>query len=382
MAVQMCKEKEYNLTDVAVFFGEPDKEVPDPFFNGKGPVRRGCTFCGGCLTGCRFDAKNTLDKNYLYLAQQNGAKILAESKVNDIIPNQSQDGGDGYKILYSQSTSLFKKTKTVTSKGVIFSAGVLGTLPLLHNLKNKSLPNLSNRIGNGIRTNSESLIGVTTFDKQTVFSDGIAIGSILHTDAHSHIEPVRYASGSGFWRLMLAPMASGQNFLSRFFSIIWNFVRHPIKNLRVIFVWDFAKRTQILLFMQTLNSTLKFSLGRLGLKSSMEKGPAPTAFIREAQELAHEFARIVNGKPITLLTESLAGIPTTAHILGGCVMGETKEDGVIDKNNRVFGYKNMYVCDGSMISANPGVNPSLTITALSERAMSKIPAKQENDSYN
>jgi len=376
LAKQIGKEADYELTEVAVFFGEPEKEVPDPFFNGDGPARKGCNFCGGCMTGCRFDAKNTLDKNYLYLARKKGAEIQSQSKVTDIQSLGSEEGADGYRILYQSSTSLFKSKKSVTAKGVIFSAGVLGTLPLLHDLKKKSLPNLSDQIGMRIRTNSESLVGVTTFDKKTVFSDGIAIGSILHTDQYSHLEPVRYASGSGFWRLMLMPMVSGSNFLIRLGKLLFDLLKHPIKNLRVFTVWDFAKRTQILLFMQTLNSTLKFSRGWFGLKSAMEAGTAPTAFIPEAQDLVKKYAKIVNGKPVALLTETFAGIPTTAHILGGCVMGRDVSEGVIDKDNKVFGYQNMYVCDGSAMSANPGVNPSLTITAISERAMSKIPNKE------
>lgn len=375
LADQISKPDEFELTETAVFYGEPDKEVPDPFFNGEGPARSGCNFCGGCMTGCRYNAKNTLDKNYLYLARKKGMRLLAESKVIDINPLGSADGSMGYKITYRRSTSIFGKTESVSAKGVVFSAGVLGTLPLLFDLKKSSLPRLSDKIGAHVRTNSESLTGVTTFDKNTAFSDGVAIGSILHTDEHSHLEPVRYASGSGFWRLMLAPMVSGSNWLVRLGKLLFDLLRHPIQNLRVFFVWDFAKRTQILLFMQTLNSSLKFSRSRFGLKSAMEEGTAPTAFIPEAQALIKEYAKIVNGKPVALLTETFAGIPTTAHILGGCVMAETKEEGVIDKDNRVFGYENMYICDGSMISANPGVNPSLTITALSERAMYKIQQK-------
>lgn len=382
LAKQIGKESDYELTEVAVFFGEPEKEVPDPFFDGQGPRRKGCTFCGGCMTGCRFDAKNTLDKNYLHLAKNLGAQIQAQSKVIDIQTLGEADGAAGYKLIYQSSTRWFKSKKTVTARGVVFSGGVLGTLPLLHDLKKKSLPNLSAQIGAGIRTNSESLVGVTTFDKETVFSDGVAIGSILHTDAYSHLEPVRYASGSGFWRLMLMPMVSGSNLLIRLGKLLFDLIRHPLKNLRVFTVWDFAKRTQILLFMQTLNSTLKFSRGWFGLKSSMEAGLAPTAFIPEAQDLVKKYAQIVNGKPVALLTETFAGIPTTAHILGGCVMGRDASEGVIDKDNKVFGYQNMLVCDGSAMSANPGVNPSLTITAISERAMDKIPSRERNSAFN
>ncbi len=380
LAREIGREDRFEAADVAVFFGDPEKKTPDPYFNGQGPERSGCTFCGGCMTGCRYDGKNTLDKNYLYLAQKKGARIQAESEVYDVRPLNDKGGKDGYRIFWKRSTAYFKKKGSVTCRGVVFAGGVLGTVPLLLKLKQSSLPELSDAVGRHIRTNSESLIGITTFDKNTSFCDGVAIGSILHTDDHSHLEPVRYASGSGFWRVLLAPMVYGNNVLIRLLRMAGDIIRHPIQNAKVFFVWDFARRTQILLFMQTLSSTLRFRLGWFGMRSSMEQGKAPSAFIPEAQQLARKYARIVNGKPITLITETLMGIPTTAHILGGCVMGRDRSEGVIDKDQRVFGYENMYVCDGSAISANPGVNPSLTITALSERTMSKIPEKKYDQS--
>ena len=197
----------------------------------------------------------------------------------------------------------------------------------------------------------------------------------MHTDNFSHLEPVRYPAGSGAWRILLAPMAHGKNIFIRGGLLLWDWLRYPIKNFRVFFVDDWAKRTQILLFMQTINTTLRFVKGSIGIKSKIETGENPPAFISQARELAEAYAKIVNGKTTMLMTETLFGIPLTAHILGGAVMGQHENEGVIDKDNRVFGYKNMYVCDASMISANPGVNPALTITALSERAMSKIKFK-------
>jgi cholesterol oxidase len=370
------KDDRFEPTDVAVFFGEPEVVVPDPYFNGEGPERAGCNFCGGCMLGCRYNAKNTLDKNYLYFAEKNGAKILGELEVYDVKPLESEDGSNGYEVKYRSSTNIFSKKGEFTTKGVVFAGGVLGTVKLLLALRKNSLPHISPTLGTGIRTNSESFVGITTFDKNTVFSDGIAIGSILHTDQYSHLEPVRYPSGSGFWRVLISPMAHGNNLFIRLYLLMKDLFLHPVKNLKVYFVKDWAKRTQILMLMRTINSTLKFSKGIVGMKSSMENGECPTAFIPEAKGLAEKYAEIVNGRPSVLLTETIMGIPTTAHILGGAVMGETAKDGVIDKDNRVFGYKNMYVCDGSAISANPGVNPALTIVALSERAMSKIPKKQ------
>jgi len=376
LAKQIGKEDHFQSTNVAVYFGEEGRTAKDPYFGGKGPTRTGCIFCGGCMIGCRYNAKNTLDKNYLHLAQKNGVVIQAESEVYGVFPIDQNNGSEGYKVFWKSSIKFPGKKGTFTSRGIVFAGGVLGTVKLLLKLKKSSLPNLSSKVGANIRTNSESLVGVVTFDKKTVFSDGIAIGSILHTDENSHLEPVRYSAGSGFWRILMSPLVFGKNIFSRFFNLIYDLVRHPIKNMRAIFVDDFAKRTQILLFMRTLESTLHFSKGLFGMKSSLEKGSPPTAFIPEAKKYAEQYSEIVNGKPTALLTETLFGMPTTAHILGGAVMGKDASEGVIDKDNRVFGYENMYICDGSTISANPGVNPSLSIMAITERAMSKISDKK------
>jgi cholesterol oxidase len=372
LASEIGKEESFQPTNVAVFFGDPDITVPDPYFKGKGPERAGCNFCGGCMIGCRYNAKNTLDKNYLYFAMKNGAEIIAESEVYDVRAINEEHGKDGYRIFWKKSTSLFGKKESFTSRGVIFSGGVLGSMPLLLKLKDSSLPFLSNLVGHFIRTNSESFVGVTVADKKTVFSDGISIGSILRTDADTHVEPVRYPPGSGAWRLLIAPMAQGRNFFIQIANFILDWITQPLKNLSVLFVDDWAKRTQILMFMQTVNTTLRFSKGLFRMKSGIEKGETLPSYIPQSKELSEKYSEIVNGKPTTLLTEMILGIPLTAHILGGAVMGENSNEGVIDKNNRVFGYDNMYVCDGSMISANPGVNPSLTITALTERAMANI----------
>ena len=380
LAREIGKEDRFGPTNVSVFFGEPGKTVSDPYFGGKGPARTGCIFCGGCMLGCRHNAKNTLDKNYLHLARRLGVVIEPESEVYDVVPLDGAEGETGYRVAWRRSTDLlFRRKGSFTCGGVVFAGGVLGTVQLLLELRTKSLPRLSARVGYGVRTNSESLIGVTTFDKTRSFSEGIAISSILHTDERSHLEPVRYPPGSGFWRLLMSPMAHGKNAFVRLSRICWDLLRHPIANLRVIFVDDWSKRTQILLFMQTIESTLRFTRGIFGMRSRREEGALPSAFIPEAKELAERYARHVEGKPMVLLTETLLGIPTTAHILGGCCMGRDPSEGVIDAENRVFGYRRMFVCDGSMISANPGVNPSLTITALTERAMSRIPPKGESD---
>ncbi len=374
LAEEIGMADHFEAPKVAVYFDEPGRRVADPYFNGKGPDRTGCIYCGGCMTGCRHNAKNTLDKNYLHLAQQLGVEIRAEQEVVDVTPLGSADGVGGYQVHFRSSTRLFAGRQSVTTKGVIFAGGVLGTVKLLLQLKRSSLPRLSDKVGHDIRSNNESLIPVTSLNDQKDFSKGIAIGALLHTDADSHLEPVRYSAGSGFWRLLLAPQVFGSNTLVRLLKIAGDWLRHPVRNLRVVFVKDWAKSTATLLFMQHLDSTLRFRRNALGgMSSTVEKGAAPSAFIPRAGELAQRYSRIIDGKPTVFLLEPLMGIPSTAHILGGAVMGKTPDEGVIDAQNRVFGYENMLVCDGAMISANPGVNPSLSITAIAERAMEFIP---------
>lgn len=379
VALEMGHEKEFEPTDVAVFFGEPEVTVPDPFFDGEGPEREGCTHCGGCMTGCRYNAKNTLDKNYLFLAQKKGARVMAERKVIDVKPDQTEDGSKGYVVTFKKSTSFFKGPKRqVKANGVIFSGGVLGTVRMLLNMKEKNLPNISDKIGDDIRTNNESLVLVHSHDKKDKdYSKGVAIGSIFPPDDDSHVEPVRYGSGSGFFKLMGIPMIYGKNAWVRIGKLLIHFVKHPTWMPRMLFSKNFSKESMILLFMQHLDSTLRFKKGVLNMNSTVSTGKAPTSFIPRAKELAERTAKVIKGAPFVMTTEVLFGIPTTAHILGGSVIGKTKEEGVIDANQKVFGYENMYVCDGSAISANPGVNPSLTITAMTERAMSKIPMKEK-----
>ena len=378
VARRLGKEDKFEATDVAVFFGEPGKEVPDPYFDGKGPTRTGCKHCGACMTGCRHNAKNTLDKNYLHLAQQLGTEIWAEKEVVAVQP-LSPDGDSGYEIEIKDSTSFFKKKRKVRAKGVIFAGGVIGSVKLMLQLKqNGALPNLSDKLGTEIRTNNEALIPVTSIDlKGKDYSKGVAIGSILHTDENTHLEPCRYSYGSGFWRVLAWPMTKGKNVFERLGNLCLNIIKRPIAFLKLIFVRDWAKKTPIILFMQTLDSTLQFSLNAIGrMNSKVSTGKRPTPFIKEAQDIAEHFADITNGIPTTMNLETLFAIPSTAHILGGCPMGKDEKHGVIDKENKVFGYKNMLVCDGSMISANPGVNPSLSITAISELAMTKIPVNK------
>jgi cholesterol oxidase len=327
------------------------------------------------MVGCRHGAKNTLDKNYLWLAEKRGLRIEADTEVTWVRPA----GTEGYEVSTLQGARLFgRKRVTFTAKNVIFAGGVLGTIPLLLKLKQDAngLPKLSDRVGELVRTNSEALLGVVTRKPELDLSHGIAISSILHTDAHSHLEPVRYPKGSGFFRLLAAPHVAGESAPVRIVRAIGAFIRHPLKFLRAYFVADWAKSTMILLYMRTLEGALKLKLGLGGrLTTALSDGPAPSANMPEATALARRVEDKIDGYAESLLTETVLGTPTTAHILGGACMGATAETGVIDASHKVHNYEGLYVIDGSAISANPGVNPSLTITALAERAMSLIPAK-------
>ncbi len=296
--------------------------------------------------------------------------------VTDVRPEGAMDGSEGYSITFKKMSGWLSKKKTVKAKGVIMAGGVLGTVKLLFDMKTKELPNLSNKTGDDIRTNNESLILVHSRQKDKNFSEGVAIGSIFPPDKDSHVEPVRYGSGSGFLKLMGIPMILGKNGFSRTIKLLGHFIVHPVASFRIYFPKNFAEESVILLFMQHLDTTLKFKKGMFNLGSRVSTGKAPSSFIPRAKELAERTSDVVNGNPFVMATEVFFGIPTTAHILGGAVIGDSPEYGVINKTHHIFGYKNLLVCDGSAISANPGVNPSLTITAMTERAMSLIPDKK------
>ncbi|MDH4224934.1 MAG: GMC oxidoreductase [Deltaproteobacteria bacterium] len=368
---------EFAPTPVGIYFGSPGIEEPDPYLDGAGPSRSGCTFCGACMIGCRHNAKNTLDKNYLHLAQKKGAAIQARKEVVSISPLDGGEGRTGYRVVLRRADSLWGRfwgrRQVLTAKGVVLAGGVTGTMPLLLKLQKKGLPRISPRLGCGVRTNQEGFRLVTTPNRRRDFSKGVAIGSRIRVDDQSYLEAVRYPSGSGFWRLSMSPAQSDGRLWVRLVNLVWDHIRHPWANLRSYTVGDWARDSQVLMFMQTLDSTLRLKRGFWGMGTTMEQGAAPTPFLPESDRLARRQSTLVGGKPYALITETLLGIPTTAHFLGGACMGATPEEGVIDPGHRVFGYHNLLVVDGCAISANPGVNPSLTILALAERAMSAIP---------
>jgi cholesterol oxidase len=368
-------------TDVAVYFGEgPGKRHPDPYFGGEGPERAGCIGCGGCMVGCRYHAKNTLDKNYLYLAEKRGAHVIAETRVRTIRPCGGGDGSDGYELDVERSTArMFKQRRTITARQVVLAASALGTVDLLLRMKERGvLPGLSPRLGDDVRTNSESILGVRFPGARFDMSKGIAIGSGIHLDRFTHIEATRYSRGSDVLGLIGTLLVTGAGRM-RILKWIGAAFRHPVRFARAAWPFGFARQTLILLVMQTIDATLRMRLRRrwfwpFGKLLSTAGERIPTN-IPQANELALRAARELGGIAITSTTEILLDMPMTAHCIGGCVMGEDAARGVIDARHRVFGYHNLYVVDGSAVGANLGVNPSLTITALAERAMSFIPAK-------
>jgi cholesterol oxidase len=359
LAASQGREEHWSPTDVAVHFGKPGVEVPDPYFGGEGPSRTGCTKCGGCMLGCRVGAKNTLDRNYLWLAERRGAEVRAETTVEAVRPDGAGGYGEGLRF---------------RARRVVLSGGVLGTVDLLLRMKADpaGLPNLSDQVGHMVRTNSESILGVTA-GNDADFTEGVAIGSILHTDAVSHLEPVRYPAGSGLYRVMILPHAPGATLPARLLASVRSAVGDPRRLWAALTVRDWSKSTAILLYMRAADGTLAFRRTRLGLGTTVDTGLPPTASLPEASALAQAFAARLGGTVVNLFTETLADIPTTAHILGGACIGRTAADGVIGADHQVHGYPGLYVCDGSAVSANPGVNPSLTITAMTERAMAGVP---------
>ena len=384
----------FRATDVGAYFGESGVTVPDPFFDGEGPARAGCNHCGGCMVGCRHNAKNTLPKNYLYFAEKNGAEIRAEVEVTDVRPltvvgRRSTVNGLSsearYEITYQDSTKLFKRTQTVHAKNVIFSAGVMGTMKLLLNLRDVqgSLPNLSRRLGHMVRTNSEALLGSVARKSDINYSEGVSISSIYNHDEITRVEPVRYPDGSSLMRFLAAPLIDTDVSVPiRLLKFFWWSLTHPLDFLKALVLPGWAHNVTILLVMQHADNRMRFQIGRSGftlfrraMVAETEPGYEIGAQVKGSHELTREFSKRINGVPLGSIGENLLGLPTTAHILGGAPIGNNADDGLVNENFEVHNYDGLYIIDGSIMPANPGVNPSLTITALAEYAMSKIEAK-------
>ncbi len=371
----------YRATDVGVYIGKPGVTVADPYFGGVGPDRTGCNQCGGCMVGCRFGAKNTLDRNYLYLAEHAGATVFAETEVTDLIPLAE----GGFELTTCRPGLRQRDTGRFTADQVVFSAGVLGTVRLLAGLKERGrLPHLSSRLGELVRTNSESILGASSSaDDETDYSTGVAISSSIYPNEHTHIEGVRYPAGSNAMGLLATVLVDGGGRIPRQVRFVGEVLRHPVRFLKSLSVRKWSQKTVILLVMQSSDNSINLRWrnrrGRVRLRSEQGTGAPNPTFIPEAVDAARKAAEIMGGDAFGSVNEALLDVPVTAHILGGCVIGADAQHGVLDGYQRVFGHQGLHVADGSAISANLGVNPSLTITAQTERAMSFWPNKGEPD---
>ena len=380
-AKDIGREDTFHSTQVAVYFGEAGVTKKDPFFNGEGPDRTGCVLCGGCMVGCQHNSKNTLDKNYLYLAEKRGTEIVPETLVTGIEPHPA----GGYLVHTERSTSLlFKSRKTIHAGGVVLAAGALGSTRLLLECKDRgTLPRVSDCVGDYVRTNSEALVGVRANDDKVDYSTGIAITSGIFVSNDTHIEVVRYPRGSDLMGLLATLLVDQGTRITRPLKWLATVVTHPWEWLQALFPFGWARRSIILLVMQTLDNSIRLKLARpwwwpftKRMTTTTAAGEVVPAYIPAANAAAKAMASKISGRPMSSTNEVLLNVATTAHILGGCKMGSSPADGVIDKDQRLFGYDNFFVIDGSSIPTNLGVNPSLTITALAEHAMAQLPDRE------
>jgi cholesterol oxidase len=373
-------EESFRRTPCGVFFGAEGKTVPDPYFGGDGPERTGCTFCGECMQGCRVGAKNTLMKNYLWFAEKRGVVIHPEREVIEVEPLGAADGSDGYRVITQRPGAwMYKEQREFRARGIVFAAGALGTNRLLGSCKLEGLlPRLSDRLGDLVRTNSESILAVTLpKGTENVWND-VMISSSIHPRPDTHIEFNTFGRNADSMSLLYTLLTGQGTRLTRPFKWLGKVIRHPITFLKTLWPFGWSERSVIFLVMQTLDNAIAFrtSRGWFGVtrfttEQDPEK-PNPT-YIEVANEAAEVLARQTGGIAQSMILEAVGNVPTTAHILGGAVIADGPERGVVDRNSRVFGYRNMLICDGSTIPANPGVNPSLTITAMSEHAMAQVP---------
>jgi cholesterol oxidase len=383
VAKEMNAHDTFDSVHVAVNIKETETETEtetDPYFSGLGPLRKGCIECGGCMVGCRENAKNTLDRNYLWFAEKLGVEILPETRVDKI---SYKDGL--YNIETKRITSFFNKRKTTfNAKGIIVAAGALGTLELLLKQKYRyaTLPDLSDKLGHQLRTNAETLCAVSGASQK--LNNGLAITSVFKPDPDTHVEIVKYPDGSNAmkWFFGLSVGGAGTS-MKRTMMLLMKSITHPRLFMKMLFNFRWSTKMVIFLVMQTKDNAMKmvwknnFLGGSMKIDNNGQK--RVPAFIPVGQEVMERYARKVAGVPQNILLEVFFDRPTTAHILGGCPMSDTSESGVVDKYLKVHGYPDFYITDGSVIQGNIGVNPSLTITAMAEYCMSHIPVKPGSD---
>jgi cholesterol oxidase len=368
----------FHKTQVGVFFNEGNEgeEVADPYFGGAGPRRSGCIHCSECFTGCKHNAKNTTTTNYLYLAEENGAQVHPLTTVTSVSRNDA-DGKGGYVVETERSNGKLRKgRRTFTAEQVVFAAAALGTQKLLHRLRDDgTLPELSPRLGELTRSNSEAIIGVQS-QSRFDFAQGVAITSSIHPEPQTHVEVCTYGKGQNSLFAQTVPMVDGGAF--RFLRFLLGIVLHPLLFLRSLNLRRASERSVILLVMQSLDNSLTSYLKGGLLKTKQGSGEPNPDWIPLAHEIARQYADKADADTGNIATD-IFNIPATAHYIGGCTIGDSRETGVIDPYQRVYGHPGLHIADGSAITANLGVNPSLTITAQAERAMAFWPNKGEQD---
>ena len=371
----------FSPAPVAVFFGEPGKTVPDPYFGGAGPDRTGCIRCGQCMTGCRVGAANRLTKNYLWFAEQNGATILPETAVVDVAPMGAPDGRDGYRVTTRHPGSLVRRrSRTLTARGIVFAGGAVGTNELLANCKHGgSLPRLSDRIGELVRTNSEAVVSVLLPEDCETWQDVTASSRVV-IDGDTQIEFLTYGPQGDFMRFMFTTLVGEGAVPVRLLKWAKSVTSHPGRWVRTL-RRGWSRRTVMMLVMQPRDNAIRFTAKRRVLRNGYKlvtkidhDRPAPT-YLEAGHRAATWLAEQTGGIAQSSIFEAFGNMPMTAHVLGGAAIGATATEGVVDHNLRVFGYENMIVCDGAALPANPGVNPALTITAMAEHAMAQVPAR-------
>jgi len=370
----------FTLAPLGVYFGDGSGvKRDDPFFGGVGPAREGCHQCGGCMTGCRYNAKNTLPKNYLGLAERIGAKVIPETTVTSV-----EEVNGAWIIKARKSSAWMGKTKIFTATQVVVAGGTYNTQKLLHRMKDtKTLPQLSNTLGKLSRTNSEALTGALMSKTNIDYSVGAAITSSFYPDEHTHVEPVRYGKGSNSMGLLQTIMTDSTKLSSRHKQWWITVLKNPKMLYRILNVKAWSERTVIALVMQNVDSSISVSGKKRFLRpwklTSQNDAEHPNAtYIPAANDVVRRIAKNRGGIPGGNIGD-LLNAPFTAHFVGGCVIGDSDKTGVIDPYHRVWNYPTLHIVDGSSVTANLGVNPSLTITAQAERAMSLWPNKGEND---
>jgi cholesterol oxidase len=356
-AARRGREHTFRPTPVGIYFGSPDVTVPDPYFGGEGPPRTGCTFCGGCMVGCRPGAKNTLDKNYLFLAEKAGARIVPDTEATLV---EALAGG-GYRVHWRSSQGIRRTPQGALTAGkVVLAGGVLGTVPLLMRCKELgALPDLSDQLGNVVRTNSEALLGITSKSRRDLW-EGVAIAAKVEIDEVTHFECVRFPKGSDVMLLLGTLLTDGGGRIPRQLRWLGNIVRHPLQFLRLLKPWGKAETGTVLMAMQTADNHTRlvrkrrwvWPFSRTLTTQPDAHQPGIPSYIPIANEIAREVAAELDGIPQSTLNEVLLDTSTTAHILGGCSIGRDRQHGVVDSSGEVFGYRGLYVMDGSMIGAN------------------------------